>query len=62
MQETIKFRDTTRIKEYDKEIEGTLSQLKELDEALLEKLETIREEYRVKYNLPKYEINPNEEW
>ncbi len=58
----LKFRDTTRIKEYDKEIEGTLSQLKELDEALLEKLETIREEYRVKYNLPKYEINPNEEW
>jgi len=58
----LKFRDTTRIKEYDKEIEGTLSQLKELDEALLEKLETIREEYRVKYNLTKYEINPNEEW
>lgn len=58
----LKFRDTTRIKEYDKEIEGTLSQLKELDEALLEKLETIREKYRVKYNLSKYEINPNEEW
>jgi len=58
----LKFRDTTRIKEYDKEIEGTLSQLKELDEALLEKLETIREKYRVKYNLTKYEINPNEEW
>jgi len=62
----LKFRDTTRIKEYDKEIEGTLSQLKELDEALLEKLKTIREEYRVKYNLTKYEINPKlrevEEW
>lgn len=54
----LKFRDTPQIKELDKEIEGTLSQLKELDEALLEKSEEIREEYRVKYNFTKHEIDP----
>jgi hypothetical protein len=54
----LEFRDTPPIKELDKEIEGFLRQLKELDEALLEKLEKIREEYRVKYNFTKYEIDP----
>jgi len=64
--ELLKFRDTPQIKELDKEIEGTLSQLKNLDEALLEKIEEIREEYRVKYNFTKYEIDPKlrevDEW
>ncbi|MCK4732789.1 MAG: hypothetical protein KAT65_10070, partial [Methanophagales archaeon] len=64
--ELLKFRDTPQIKELDKEIEGTLSQLKDLDEALLEKIEEIREEYRVKYKFTKYEIDPKlrevEEW
>jgi hypothetical protein len=64
--ELLKFRDTPPIKEFDKEIEGTLGQLKELDEALLEKIEEIREEYRVKYNFTKYKIDPKlrevEEW
>lgn len=64
--ELLKFRDTPQIKELDKEIESILSQLKELDEKLLEKIEKIREEYRVKYNFTKYEIDPklreNEEW
>jgi hypothetical protein len=64
--ELLKFRDTPQIKELDKEIEGIISQLKELDEALLENIEKIREEYRVKYNFTKYEIDPklreNEEW
>ena len=64
--ELLKFRDTPQIKELDKEIEGTLSQLKDLDEALLEKIEEIKEEYRVKYNFTKYEIDPKlrevEEW
>jgi phage host-nuclease inhibitor protein Gam len=62
----LKFRDTPQIKELDKEIEDVLSQLKKLDEALLEKIEEIREEYRVKYNFTKYEIDPKlrevEEW
>ncbi len=64
--ELLKFRDTPQIKELDKEIEGVLSQLKKLDEALLEKIEEIRKEYRVKYNFTKYEIDPKlrevEEW
>jgi len=65
-EELLKFRDTPQIKELDKKIEGVLSQLKNLDEALLEKIEAIREEYRLKYNLTKYEIDPKlrefEEW
>lgn len=64
--ELLKFRDTPQIKELDKEIEGTLSQLKDLDEVLLEKIEVIREEYRVKYKFTKYDIGPKlrevEEW
>jgi phage host-nuclease inhibitor protein Gam len=64
--ELLKFRDTPQIKELDKEIEGVLSQLRKLDEALLEKIEAIREEYRLKYNFTKYEIDPKlrevEEW
>jgi len=64
--ELLKFRDTPQIKELDKEIEGVLSQLKKLDEELLKKIEAIREEYRLKYNLTKYEIDPKlrefEEW
>jgi len=42
----------------DKEIEDTLCQLRKLDEVLLEEIEEIREEYRVKYNFTKYEIDP----
>jgi hypothetical protein len=64
--ELLKFRDTPQIKELDKEIESILSQLKELDEKLLEKIGKIREEYRVKYNFTKYEIDPKlreiEQW
>ncbi|KAF5417489.1 MAG: Glycerol-1-phosphate dehydrogenase [NAD(P)+] [Candidatus Methanophagaceae archaeon] len=49
-----------------KDPEGVLSQLKKLDEELLKKIEEIREEYRVKYNFTKYEIDPKlrefEEW
>jgi phage host-nuclease inhibitor protein Gam len=64
--ELLKFRDTPQIKELDKEIEGVLSQLRKLDEALLEEIKEIRDEYRVKYNFTKYEINPKlrevEEW
>ncbi|HJH27053.1 MAG TPA: hypothetical protein C5S37_09870 [Methanophagales archaeon] len=62
----LKFRNTPRIEEHDKESKGVLSQLRGLDEALLEKIEEIREEYRVKYNFTKYEIDPKlreiEEW
>jgi hypothetical protein len=62
----LKFRHTPRIEELDKKIEDILSQLKELDEALLKTIEGIREEYRVKYNFTKYEIDPKsreiEEW
>jgi len=54
----LKFREKTQIKKLDEEIEGLLRQLKELDETLLEKLDKIREEYRVKYNFTKYEIDP----
>jgi hypothetical protein len=64
--ELLKFRDTPQIKELDKKIEGVLSQLKKLDEELLEKIEAIREDYRLKYNFTKYEIDPKlrevEEW
>ncbi|NQE45584.1 hypothetical protein C5S31_06150 [ANME-1 cluster archaeon GoMg2] len=64
--ELLKFRDTPQIKELDKEIKDTLGQLKDLDEALLEKIEAIREEYRLKYDFTKYEIDPKlrevEEW
>ena len=64
--ELLKFRNTPRIEELDKEIEGILSQLRGLDGALLEKIAEIREKYRVKYNFTKYEIDPKlrevEEW
>ena len=56
--ELLKFRNTPRIEELDKEIEGVLSQLRGLDGALLEKIAEIREKYRVKYNFTKYEIEP----
>lgn len=62
----LEFRNTPQIKGLDKEIEVVLTQLRELDEALLEKLEEKREEYRVKYNFTKYDIDPKlrelEEW
>ncbi|MBE0517116.1 MAG: hypothetical protein IBX41_07000 [Methanophagales archaeon] len=64
--ELLKFREKPQVDKLDKEIEGLLRQLKELDEELLEKLAKIREEYRVKYNFTKYEIDPElkklEEW
>lgn len=56
--ELLKFRDTPQITELDEEIGDTLGQLQKLDEALLEKLEKIRGEYRVKHNFTKYEIDP----
>ena len=62
----LEFRNTPQIKGLDKEIEVVLTQLRELDEALLEKIEEKREEYRVKYNFTKYDIDPKlrelEEW
>lgn len=65
-EELLKFRDTTQIKELDKEIGGVLSHFKKLDKGLLEKIEEIREEYCVKYKFTKYEIDPKlreiEEW
>jgi hypothetical protein len=56
--ELLKFREKPQIKELDKEIEGLLRQLKVLDETLLEKLERIREKYRVKYNFTESQIDP----
>ncbi|MBN1763208.1 MAG: hypothetical protein JW878_09085 [Methanomicrobia archaeon] len=56
--ELLKFREKPQVDKLDKEIEGLLRQLKELDEELLDALEKIREEYRVKYNFTKYEIDP----
>jgi len=56
--ELLRFRDKPQVDKLDKEIEGLLRQLNELDEELLEKLEKIRERYRVKYNFTKYEIDP----
>jgi hypothetical protein len=64
--ELLKFREAPRIKELDKEIEGILSQLKKLDDALLERIREIREGYREEYKFTKYEIDPKlrgvEEW
>ena len=64
--ELLKFREKSEVDKLDKEIEGLLMQLKALDEELLENLEKIREEYRVKYSFTKYEIDRDfkklEEW
>ena len=45
---------------------GALSQLKKLDEILIERIGEIRKGYREEYNFTKYEIDPKlrdiEEW
>ena len=62
----LEFRNTPRVKELDKEIENRLTQLKELDSDLLDKIKEKREEYREEYHFTKYEIDPQlkkrEEW
>ena len=56
--ELLEFRNTPQINELDKEVEGLLRQLKELDEELLEKLKKIKEKYRVKYKFTESQIDP----
>ena len=62
----LEFRNTPRVKELDKEIENRLTQLKELDSDLLDKIKEKREKYREEYQFTKYEIDPKlkefEEW
>ena len=62
----LEFRNTPRVKELDKEIGNRLTQLKELDSDLLEKIKEKREDYRKEYSFTKYEIDPKlkelEEW
>jgi len=62
----LEFRNTPRVKELDKEIEKLLTQLKELDSDLLDKIKEKREEYREEHHFTKYEIDPQlkklEEW
>ena len=62
----LEFRNTPRVKELDKEIGNRLTQLKELDSDLLEKIKEKREKYREEYHFTKYEIDPQleklEEW
>ena len=64
--ELLEFRNTPRVKELDKEIEKLLTQLKELDSGLLDKIKEKREKYREEYQFTKYEIDPElkelEEW
>jgi len=65
-EELLKFRNTPRIKELEKEIIDTLGQLKGLDENILDKVREIREKYRKEYQFTDYEINPRlkelDEW
>ncbi len=56
--ELLEFRNTPRVKELDKEIENRLTQLKELDGNLLDKIKEKREKYREEYHFTKYEIDP----
>ena len=62
----LEFRNTPRVRELDKEIENRLTQLKELDGNLLDKIKEKREKYRKEYQFTKYEIDPKlkelEEW
>jgi len=64
--ELLDFRNTHRVEEADKEIENRLTQLKELDGHLLDKIKEKREKYREEYHFTKYEIAPQskglEEW
>ena len=64
--ELLEFRNTPRVKELDEEIENRLTQLKELDSDLLEKIKEKREKYWEEYHFTKYEIDPKlkelEEW
>ena len=54
--ELLEFRNTHRVEEADKEIENRLTQLKELDGHLLDKIKEKREKYREEYHFTKYEI------
>nr|CBH37558.1 hypothetical protein BSM_10350 [uncultured archaeon] len=56
--ELLEFRKTLRVEEADKEIENRLTQLKELDGHLLDKIKEKREKYREEYHFTKYEIDP----
>ncbi len=62
----LEFRNTPRVKELDKEIENRLTQLKEFDGNLLDKIKEKREKYREEYHFTKYELDPKlkelEEW
>ena len=64
--ELLDFRNTRRVRELDKEIENRLTQLKELDSDLLERIKEKREKCREEYHFTKYEIDPKskelEEW
>jgi|GEM_PF-1991542 len=54
----LKFRNTSQVKELEKEKESILIQLKKLNEELLENIKEIIEKYRNEYNFTKYEIVP----
>ena len=56
--ELLKFRNTSRVKELEKENENMLIQLKKLNEEFLENIKEIIEKYRKEYNFTKYEIDP----
>jgi hypothetical protein len=56
--ELLEFRNTRRVEEADKEIKNRLTQLKELDGHLLDKIKEKREKYREEYHFTKYEIDP----
>ena len=56
--ELLKFRDVPQIIEIDKNIVGILDQLKKLNEAIFETLNTIRDECRMEYNITDNEVEP----
>lgn len=57
-EELLKFRNTPRVKELEKEKESILIQFKKLNEEFLENIKEIREKYRKEHNFTKYEIEP----
>jgi hypothetical protein len=56
----LKFSTTPQIKHFTQEIDYTLTQLKKLNEELLDRMKTIREDYRKEYHFTKYEIDPEQ--
>jgi hypothetical protein len=56
----LKFSTTPQIKQSYQEIDYTLTQLKKLNEDLLDRMKTIREDYRKEYHFTKYEIDPKQ--